>query len=149
VSASPHRCTALSLHKVTFNSTLIGTTAVLIWSTLALLSDLSGAVPPFQLTAMAFAIAFCLGMVIQIKSGDRLLSGLTLPPLVWAIGICGLFGYHFTYFVALQNAPVIEASLISYLWPLLIVFSLRYCQGSGCDGFIRWVRLWAFSVRLC
>jgi drug/metabolite transporter (DMT)-like permease len=40
---------------------------------------------------------------------------------VWALGIGGLFGYHFVYFTALRNAPAVEASLIAYLWPLLIV----------------------------
>ena len=46
---------------------------------------------------------------------------LNLPKSVWALGIFGLFGYHFFYFIALKNAPAIEASLIAYLWPLLIV----------------------------
>ena len=101
--------------------TLIGATAVLIWSTLALLTDLSGEIPPFQLTAMSFTLAFGVGVAIQIGAGNPPLAGLRLPLHVWAIGIFGLFGYHFVYFVALQNAPVIEASLIGYLWPLLIV----------------------------
>ncbi|MGH7998021.1 MAG: aromatic amino acid exporter YddG, partial [Brasilonema sp.] len=46
---------------------------------------------------------------------------LKLPKQVWIIGVVGLFGYHFFYFIALKNAPVVEASLIAYLWPLLIV----------------------------
>ena len=33
----------------------------------------------------------------------------------------GLFGYHLLYFSALRMAPVAEAGLIAYLWPLLIV----------------------------
>ena len=41
----------------TFKATLVGGTAVLLWATLALLTSLSGATPPFQLTAMAFSIA--------------------------------------------------------------------------------------------
>jgi hypothetical protein len=36
--------------------TLIGATAILIWATLALLTKLSGPVPPFQLTAMAVMV---------------------------------------------------------------------------------------------
>src|SRR5690606_23351142 len=36
-------------------------------------------------------------------------------------GVAGLFGYHFFYFTALRNAPPVEAGLIAYLWPLLIV----------------------------
>ena len=40
---------------------------------------------------------------------------------MWAVGIGGLFGYHALYFAALNRAPPAEASLIAYLWPLLIV----------------------------
>jgi drug/metabolite transporter (DMT)-like permease len=37
------------------------------------------------------------------------------------IGIYGLFGYHFMLFLALQTAPAVEANLVNYLWPLLII----------------------------
>jgi drug/metabolite transporter (DMT)-like permease len=55
------------------------------------------------------------------------------------LGIAGLFGYHFFYFLALRHAPAVEASLIAYLWPLLIVFfsallpgeRLRWFHGAG------------------
>ena len=40
---------------------------------------------------------------------------------VYAFGTVALFGYHFLYFTALRLAPPAEASLIAYLWPLLIV----------------------------
>jgi drug/metabolite transporter (DMT)-like permease len=33
----------------------------------------------------------------------------------------GLFGYHALYFAALALAPAVEANLLNYLWPLLIV----------------------------
>jgi drug/metabolite transporter (DMT)-like permease len=39
----------------------------------------------------------------------------------WALGLYGLLGYHAVYFLALKTAPPIEANLINYLWPLLIV----------------------------
>jgi drug/metabolite transporter (DMT)-like permease len=44
-----------------------------------------------------------------------------LPGRVWAVGLYGLFGYHFFYFMAQRNAPAVEASLIAYLWPLFMV----------------------------
>lgn len=110
-----------------------------MWATLALLTDLSGSVPPFQLTAMAFTIAFCLGLAAWTQSGSHLLHHLKLPWMVWCLGTVGLFGYHFFYFMALRQAPAVEASLIAYLWPLLIVFfsallpgeRLRWFHGAG------------------
>lgn len=121
------------------SATIIGFSAVLMWATLALLTDLSGTVPPFQLTAMAFTIASGLGVVTWVQAGGNLLRHLKLPWRVWGLGIGGLFGYHFFYFMALRQAPAVEASLIAYLWPLLIVFfsallpgeQLRWFQGAG------------------
>ena len=41
--------------------TAIGATAVLMWGTLALFTAWTGAVPPFQLVAISFAVAFLIG----------------------------------------------------------------------------------------
>jgi drug/metabolite transporter (DMT)-like permease len=49
------------------------------------------------------------------------IRALKQPPLAWAVGVGGLFGYHALYFVALRLAPPAEAGLLNYLWPLLIV----------------------------
>lgn len=100
---------------------LIGFSAILMWSTLALLTKLSGSIPPFQLTAMSFTIAFLIGVALWLRQGENIINQLRLPIEIWLLGILGLFGYHFFYFIALQNAPAVKASLIAYLWPLLIV----------------------------
>lgn len=104
-------------------ATAIGGSAILIWSTLALLTTLSGAVPPFQLVAFAFAIAFLVGLASAAAMGRSMARALRQPPRVWALGVGGLFGYHVLYFLALRLAPesAVEVSLLNYLWPLLIV----------------------------
>jgi hypothetical protein len=38
-----------------------------------------------------------------------------------ALGIYGLFGFHFLLFIALRHAPPVQANLVNYLWPLGIV----------------------------
>lgn len=101
-------------------ATLIGGIAILLWSLLALFTAASGDIPPFQLTAMSFAIGGSIGLIVLFASG-RGLSALKQAPSIWILGLVGLFGYHFVYFTALRNAPPIEAGLIAYLWPLLIV----------------------------
>lgn len=100
-------------------ATVVGFTAVLMWSLLATLTAASGPVPPFQLTAMAFAISGTLGLVWLGVRGRW--SDLVQPRRAWLLGVSGLFGFHFFYFTALRGAPPVEASLIAYLWPLLIV----------------------------
>ncbi len=101
-------------------ATAIGFVAILLWSALALLTAQSGPIPPFQLTAMSFALAGAAGALSWVMQPARM-AALRQPAAVWLLGVGGLFGYHFFYFTALQNAPVVEASLIAYLWPLLIV----------------------------
>jgi drug/metabolite transporter (DMT)-like permease len=44
-----------------------------------------------------------------------------VPPSTLGLGLYGLFGYHLLLFIALRAAPPVEANLVNYLWPLLIV----------------------------
>ena len=98
-----------------------GLAAIALWGALASLSVAAGPVPPFQMVAMTFAIGAAIGLVRARLRGLPWQALLRWPAAVWALGIGGLFGYHALYFAALQLAPPAEASLVSYLWPLLIV----------------------------
>jgi drug/metabolite transporter (DMT)-like permease len=109
-------------------ATLIGFSAVAMWALLALLTDASGTMPPFQLSALTFAIGTCVGLAARLFA-PAAPKAEKIPPVVWLIGIAGLFGYHFFYFTALRNAPAVEASLIAYLWPLLIVLGSALMPG--------------------
>ncbi|WP_173933338.1 EamA family transporter [Chelativorans sp. Marseille-P2723] len=109
-------------------ATLIGFSAVVMWALLALFTAASGMVPPFQLSAMTFAVGTVVGIFAQLKV-PALRARFPVPLPVWLVGIGGLFGYHFLYFTALRNAPAVEASLIAYLWPLLIVLGSALMPG--------------------
>ena len=100
-------------------ASLIGFCAIALWSCLALLTAASGALPPFELAALTFAIGGGLGLVAVFFRGQ--IHALRQPWTVWVLGIGGLFFYHALYFAALRLAPPAEAGLIAYLWPLLIV----------------------------
>ena len=114
-------------------ATLIGFSAVAMWALLALLTDASGEVPPFQLSAICFAIGTGVGLAARAL-GLAPAPTEPIPPAVWLIGIAGLFGYHFFYFTALRAAPAVEASLIAYLWPLFIVLGSALMPGER----LRW-----------
>ncbi|HEY4162431.1 MAG TPA: DMT family transporter [Dongiaceae bacterium] len=109
----------------TLRATSIGAIAIALWATLALFTSATGQVPPFQLMAMTFTVAFllalCRWIFLALRQGSDAFAFLRQPWPVWAIGIGGLYGYHFFYFIALRHAPPVDASLIAYLWPLLIV----------------------------
>ena len=110
------------------SATVVGFSAILMWSLLSLLTVASGAVPPFQLAAMTFAIGGAIGAATwPFRPGA--IAALRQPPEVWALGVGGLFGYHALYFFALRLAPPAEAQLVSYLWPLLIVLGSALLPG--------------------
>lgn len=101
-------------------ATLIGLTAIVMWSLLAVLTVATGRIPAFQLAAMTFAIGGLVGSATVLVRGGAM-RALRLPAIAWAVGIGGLFGYHALYFLSLRLAPPAEAGLLNYLWPLLIV----------------------------
>ena len=108
-----------------------------MWAALAALTATSGAVPPLQLSAMTFAIA-TVALSLGARLAGRNVFALVRQPLpVWALGVGGLFGYHALYFTALRNAPAAEASLIAFLWPLLIVVFSALLPGEK----LRWYHL--------
>lgn len=117
-------------------ATLIGFSAVAMWALLALLTDASGQVPPFLLSAITFAIGTCVGLAARLVMPAPARSQ-KVPSQVWVIGIAGLFGYHFFYFLALRNAPPADAGLIAYMWPLLIVVFSALLPGER----LRWYHL--------
>ncbi|MFQ3787192.1 DMT family transporter [Halomonas sp. A29] len=110
-------------------ATAIGATTILNWALLATLTQLSGPVPLFLLTGLAFGIAFLCFLAWSLGRRESFIAPLRQAPSVWALGVGGLFGYHALYFVAQQNAPPANAGLISYLWPLLIVLLVGLLPG--------------------
>jgi drug/metabolite transporter (DMT)-like permease len=87
--------------------------AIALWATLAALGVSLAHVPPFLLTGLA--------LVIGSVPAWPLVRQWRVPPSTLALGIYGLFAYHFLLFIALRSAPAVEANLVNYLWPLLIV----------------------------
>ena len=102
-------------------ATLQGFAAIALWSSLAALTTLVGAIPPFQLAAITFAIATAAGLVLARLRGQDFAALRAVPAGAWLLGVYGLLTYHVCYFLALATAPALEANLINYLWPLLIV----------------------------
>ena len=109
-------------------ATLIGLTAILMWSLLSVMTVATGKIPAFQLAAMTFAIGGLVGLLTWIGRGDAAKS-LRQPLNVWVVGVGGLFGYHALYFLALRFAPPAEAGLLNYMWPLLIVLFSSFLPG--------------------
>ncbi len=117
-------------------ATFTGLGAIALWSSLAVLTSLA-APPPFLGCAVAFAIAAALGLAKRVVRREPLFAAWRQRPAVWALGLYGLFGYHACYFAALSLAPPVEANLLNYLWPLLIVLFSGLLPGER----LRWFHL--------
>ncbi|MEO8015847.1 DMT family transporter [Polaromonas sp.] len=91
--------------------------AIALWITLATLGVSLKHIPPFLLTGIALLMGSLLAVPFVLK--DR--RAWKISPNTLALGVCGLFGYHFLLFIALRHAPPVEANLVNYLWPLLMV----------------------------
>ena len=91
--------------------------AIALWSTLATLGLVLRHVPAFLLTGISLLI----GSLIALPLLWRYPAGWRLPWKTLALGVYGLFGFHFLLFIALRSAPPVEANLVNYLWPLLMV----------------------------
>ena len=87
--------------------------AIALWASLATLGVALSHLPPFLLTGLSLLIG-------SLPAWPRWREWRIPGPTV-ALGLYGLFGYHFLLFIALRDAPPVEANLVNYLWPLLIV----------------------------
>lgn len=99
------------------SSTFYALAAIALWATLASLGTALSHLPPFLLTGLALII----GSVMSWPRVLRNRQAWTVPARTLALGIYGLFGFHFLLFTALRHAPPVEVNLVNYLWPLLIV----------------------------
>ena len=91
--------------------------AIALWSMLAVLGVKLAHVPPFLLTGLALLVGSTLAWPF-----------VAMRPALWkvpieavALGVYGLFGFHLLLFIALRQAPPVQANLLNYLWPLLMV----------------------------
>lgn len=92
---------------------LLAVLTIALWSFLAFLGSRLNHLPPFLLVGIALCIGSLIGLA-RIKEWR-------VPLKTFAVGVYGIFGYHFLLFTAFQFAPAVEANLMNYLWPLLIV----------------------------
>jgi drug/metabolite transporter (DMT)-like permease len=87
--------------------------AICIWSSLAVLGTRVSHLPALLTVGVALCVG---GLAGAFRARDW-----KVPLGTFAIGVGGIFGYHFLLFSAFRTAPAVETNLLNYLWPLLIV----------------------------
>ena len=91
--------------------------AIALWASLASLGVSLTHIPPFLLTGITLIIGSVPAWPFVLRDPSQWRS----PMRTLALGVYGLFAYHFLLFIALRHAPPVEANLVNYLWPLFIV----------------------------
>ena len=91
--------------------------AIALWASLASLGVSLTHIPPFLLTGIALIIGSLPAWPFVLRDPSQW----RIPLRTLALGVYGLFAYHFLLFIALRHAPPVEANLVNYLWPLFIV----------------------------
>jgi len=102
-------------------SNLKGWATILLWSISALSIAYTPQFPPFFLAASTSLIGAILFSQRWITDRSRLHAALSQPWQVWLLFALAVVGYRGFYLSGLKMAPTIEANLIQYLWPILIV----------------------------
>lgn len=99
------------------SANLLALGAIALWASLAALGVALSHVPPFLLTGLCLLI----GSLIALPLSRFDWRQWRVPAPTLALGVYGLFGFHFLLFIALRHAPPVQANLVNYLWPLGIV----------------------------
>ena len=91
--------------------------AIALWASLASRGVSLTHIPPFLLTGIALIVGSVPAWPFVLRDPAQW----RIPLRTLALGVYGLFAYHFLLFIALRHAPPVEANLVNYLWPLFIV----------------------------
>ncbi len=91
----------------------LGLLAIFCWGSLATFGNLLLHLPPFYVSG----VTFLLGSLLAWRHPSKLFENWKMS--LW--GIFGYYAYHFFLFYSFRFAPAIEANLINYLWPMLMI----------------------------
>lgn len=98
-------------------SDLAALAAVILWGSLAAIAVALNNIPPLLMTGLGLII----GSIISLPVASFKIRRILPSSKMLLVGVYGLFGYHAALFAGLQNAPSVQANLVNYLWPVLIV----------------------------
>jgi drug/metabolite transporter (DMT)-like permease len=102
--------------------TASGLAAVLIWSMAAPVVASAVGIDPFLYVALGDGIGAILFLLMWVAQRQNPLPELRKIPLwFFGLGLVGVSIHNLTWVAALQQAPPLEATLIIYTWPLLLI----------------------------
>ena len=106
----------------------------MLWASETVLITLTGALPPLEIVALAFAVAALPTPLIWWVTGTDPRAAFREPASVWLLTVIALLGYHASLYNAVQKAPAAPAALLQGCTPLLIVVGSALLPGER----LRW-----------
>ena len=101
-----------------------GCLAVLLWSFSALYIGWTSQAPPFLLAALSSIIGSIYFFLTCLANPTKFSFAIRQKWEVWALFFSAVVVYRALYLTSLKLAPIVEANLLNYLWPLFtILFS--------------------------
>lgn len=106
--------------------TLLGYSALVLWSFSAACAATLKTLPSFQVVTTTFFMAFlyCAFRIHTTKQWHKLKQ----PWYVWLVGVVGLSGQQILYILAFKYAPPVQADLVIYTWPIMVVLMSHFLK---------------------
>jgi len=101
-------------------ATIIGQAALLIWAMSASGAVALSALPAFEILSGLFISGFISSSIMNTTRGNWK-NVTSRPKYLLLAGIVGIIGNDIFYILAFKYAPAVHVSLISCLWPMLVL----------------------------
>ena len=103
------------------NATHLGLLAVSIWSVFGVFFLFVRDLPTFEILALVFFIGYIAFTIMQLVRGEDIASYWKQPLSYYIFWLAGAGLYTVLIYISFQTAPVFEANILNYLWPILLV----------------------------
>lgn len=107
-----------------------GILTVVLWGSLPVIKHLAS-LPPMLITAVAMACAAGFTRLIGMVKTTKRLGRERFGVRHWTMGVGGLVGALYCYFLALEGGDPAKITLITYTWPLGLVLLSDHLDGKG------------------
>ena len=102
-------------------ATMVGGSAVFVWATAASLATIGAGIGALPFVAGSLACGFVTLLLARLLRGQPVLPMLAVPLPALGLMVLGFLGHNAFFMSALSFAPAGEVTLVSYLWPLMMV----------------------------
>ncbi|MGH1403558.1 MAG: DMT family transporter [Alphaproteobacteria bacterium] len=111
---------------------IAGVVAIMFWASAALFFSVTKDIPPLlhlSLNSLFAGLVFLPIWLYKTPSINGLLTRFNIPLKTILLPLLGLGLYRILYYYGLTMAPIAEANLVNYLWPVFILIFASFLPG--------------------